>query len=426
MPKKGKKGKGKNSKKLVLEDRQPFTTVQIIQDRTKMLCPRIGDFYSRALNVEGILEDIVHNYLKKISSKQSNCLSLSSMKMKFFPDISNQISHLQCLTSLNLSKNNLFNGEELFMGLCQLEQLTQLNLSENFLNGPLSVHAGKLSRLEVINLDINNITALCPEVCNWTALRIFTISDNSLGGLPPEASAWSEVNVVNVKNNKVRDIGNLPGFWLELTRLYLGSNLLTSIPFEIGHCAKLKEADFSCNVIQTLPLSLGNCTSLERLHLGSNKIEYLPPEIFFPLQALKELYLYKNKIGQVPPEIGNLTAIKKLSLASNNLRGLPDEIASCTTLEELYLSNNAKFSYFPGGAGHLRKLKELSLAKCPALKQMPSSTSDMISLRELDIRSGKKQACRVTPELVAALSQRFCKVRGGVIKKAKGPGKKNV
>ena len=48
------------------------------------------------------------------------------------------------------------------------------------------------------------------------------------------------------------------------------------------------------------------------------------------------------------------TAIEKLSLASNNLRGLPDEIAACTTLEELYLSNNAKFSYFPGSAGHLR------------------------------------------------------------------------
>jgi Leucine-rich repeat (LRR) protein len=47
-------------------------------------------------------------------------------------------------------------------------------------------------------------------------------------------------------------------------------------------------------------------------------------------------------------------AIQKLSLASNQLRGLPDEIAACTTLEELYLSNNAKFSYFPGSAGHLR------------------------------------------------------------------------
>jgi hypothetical protein len=69
-----------------------------------------------------------------------------------------------------------------FQALCKLEQLTQLNLSENFLNGPLSPHAGKLVHLEVINLDINNITVLCPEVGNWSALRIFTISDNSLSG----------------------------------------------------------------------------------------------------------------------------------------------------------------------------------------------------------------------------------------------------
>jgi hypothetical protein len=56
-----------------------------------------------------------------------------------------------------------------------------------------------------------------------------------------------------------------------------------------------------------------------------------------------------------------VTAIQKLSLASNNLRGLPDEIAACTTLEELYLSNNAKFSYFPGSAGHLRWVLAYSL-----------------------------------------------------------------
>jgi hypothetical protein len=50
--KKGKKGK----KDKAPPGPQPVTTVQIIQDRTKMLCPRMGDIYSRALNVEGILE----------------------------------------------------------------------------------------------------------------------------------------------------------------------------------------------------------------------------------------------------------------------------------------------------------------------------------------------------------------------------------
>lgn len=54
MPKKTKKGK--KGKKVVIAGPQPVTTVQIIQDRTKMLCPRLGDIYTRSLHVEGILE----------------------------------------------------------------------------------------------------------------------------------------------------------------------------------------------------------------------------------------------------------------------------------------------------------------------------------------------------------------------------------
>lgn len=106
--------------------------------------------------------------------------------------------------------------------------------------------------------------------------------------------------------------------------------------------------------------------------------------------------------------------------------GLPDEIGACTTLEELYVSNNAKFSYFPSSAGHLRRLKELSLSRCPALKQMPNTAAEMSALKELDLRAPKKQVCKIAPEVVEALKMRFCKVRGGVIKKAKksGGGKK--
>ena len=53
MAKKGKKGK---KGKVVDLGPQPFTTTQIIQDRTKMLCPRMGDIYTNNMNVERILE----------------------------------------------------------------------------------------------------------------------------------------------------------------------------------------------------------------------------------------------------------------------------------------------------------------------------------------------------------------------------------
>ncbi len=54
MPKgKGKK-KGKKSKEP--QGPVPITTMQILQDRTKMLCPRMGDVYDRNEHVDLILE----------------------------------------------------------------------------------------------------------------------------------------------------------------------------------------------------------------------------------------------------------------------------------------------------------------------------------------------------------------------------------
>lgn len=123
--------------------------------------------------------------------------------------------------------------------------MQRLNLSENFLNGMLSDHAGALWQLESINLDINNLTSLCPAVRAWTRLKTFTISDNSLTGLPLEASNWEEIQVVNLKNNKVTDIGSLPQFWPKLERLFLGMNLLAAIPYEIGNCTLISELDLS-------------------------------------------------------------------------------------------------------------------------------------------------------------------------------------
>ena len=55
MAKKGKKGKkGKKDKKV--KGPEPVTTAQILHDRTKMLCPRMGDVFNLEIKVEQILE----------------------------------------------------------------------------------------------------------------------------------------------------------------------------------------------------------------------------------------------------------------------------------------------------------------------------------------------------------------------------------
>jgi hypothetical protein len=51
---------------------------------------------------------------------------------------------------------------------------------------------------------------------------------------------------------------------------------------------------------------------------------------------------------------------------------------------------------------------------------------EMECLQELDLRAAKKQVCKITPELVDVLKKRHCHIRGGVVKKAKGGGKKKA
>lgn len=66
----------------------------------------------------------------------------------------------------------------------------------------------------------------------------------------------------------------------------------------------------------------------------------------------------------------------------------------------------------------------LRIFRCKALKSLPPELANCESLKELDVRSDKKQTCKMTPEFAAALRVRRCNIRGGVIKKGKG-GKKS-
>ena len=66
---------------------------------------------------------------------------------------------------------------------------------------------GKLTNLEILNVDFNNLTTLPPEIGNLTNLTNLDMSNNYLTELPPE-------------------IGNLTN----LTDLELGINPLTALP----------------------------------------------------------------------------------------------------------------------------------------------------------------------------------------------------
>lgn len=111
----GKKGSKKVKKEVGPEIR---TTQVIINERAKMLCPRMGDCYTRTIKVEEILEDAVITILEKCANKQQDNLCLSGMRLSVMPNILEVHDELINLTDINLSRNRLFNGNKVFQ-VCQ-------------------------------------------------------------------------------------------------------------------------------------------------------------------------------------------------------------------------------------------------------------------------------------------------------------------
>jgi len=414
--KKGKKGKG--DKKPIIEQ---YTTPQMLIDRTKMLCPRLGDVYDKKENVNNILSDISTTLIKKAARKQLEKLELQSLKMTELPNLSAIMPELQMLTTINLSKNHLFNIGQVFDALSQMANITQVNLSDNLLNGSIPASAALMTHLETLNLDGNQVSSLGEGVVDkWAKLRSISLQDCSISQWPEATAAWVDLEYLNAKNNHIAEIPEICfEKWGKLQKLYLGSNNLAALPDNLGNLDKLTELDVSSNQLESVPSSMSLLYELELLHLGNNKLLEFASNIFTNLKKLRELQLYKNKISVIAPEIGNLKSIERLSLGSNQIKWIPDEIGSCVTLKELYLGNNAKLSYFPPSSGHLRNLQELVLYKCPALKQVPTTLLELSSLRELDMRAVKKNVCKITPECMDQFKLQKCVVRGGVVKKIK-------
>lgn len=119
-------------------------------------------------------------------------IASSPLSYAFVPDSLSQVPSLSTtLVDLNLARNQLFNSDSAFSVLKNLLNLKRLSLANNFLNGKLSEEAGFLRKLEEVDLDGNQLTAL-PESCeNWRELRVFSAGCNMIEELPKGAGEVS-------------------------------------------------------------------------------------------------------------------------------------------------------------------------------------------------------------------------------------------
>ncbi len=159
------------------------------------------------------------------------------------------------------------------------------------------------------------------------------------GAVPAEVGRLSALEDLNLNDNQLTSVPAEIGQLTSLERLWLTRNQLTSVPAEIGQLTSLEWLSLHKNQLTSLPAEIGQLTSLEVLVLGYNQLTSVPADIG-QLTSLKRLYLYKNQLTSVPAEIGQLTALKELKLYNNQLTSVPAEIGQLTSLEELYLVRN--------------------------------------------------------------------------------------
>ena len=318
-------------------------------------------------------------YLVKLAK-----MNLSHNKLNFIGDLSemtnlrtlnlryNRISSIKTnasnLQNLFLTDNRISNFEDTLPKLRALEiqenpitsisfkdfypkNMTSLTLNKAQLSSIPGELLTKLSFLEKLELNQNNLTRLPQEISKLTKLVFLSVARNKLEYIPPELSQLKSLRTLDLHSNNIRDfVDGMEN--LELTSLNISSNafgnssLENSFYHNMSYGSKLSKslmffiaADnqfddamwplFNCFVnLKVLNLSYNNFSdvshmkleSITELYLSGNKLTTLSGDTVLKWSSLKTLMLNSNQMLSLPAELSNLSQLSVFDVGANQLK----------------------------------------------------------------------------------------------------------
>jgi len=235
-----------------------ITKLYLNSENMKKVPPSIGEL-SELESIDLYIMPIKELPNELIKLKKLKALTLFRINLEKIPPFIGEISELE---SLIIKDNEVYKIKEIPEELFKLKKLKELTIGDGNRIGydkkisiiPTSI--GKLSELEKLQLDGNQIKELPNELFQLKKLKELSFNLNDIETIPSA-------------------IGNLS----ELELLSIDSNGIKKLPDELFNLKKLKELKLRSNLIEEIPPSIENLTELEKLDLYDNFIKELPDSI---------------------------------------------------------------------------------------------------------------------------------------------------
>ena len=154
----------------------------------------------------------------------------------------------------------------------------------------------------------NVLSASLPEIFGlWPNLQVLNLELDEISNVPESLSDMTRLQSLNLSQNRLTSV---PDWLCDLTNLHgliLSANPLASVPESLGNLTNLQFLGLSQNQLTSVPESLGNLANLQALDLSYNQLTTVPDSFADLADTLEYLNLENNPIS--PAEQARIRAM---------------------------------------------------------------------------------------------------------------------
>ncbi|KAL1806919.1 hypothetical protein ACET3Z_029987 [Daucus carota] len=232
----------------------------------------------------------------------------------------------------------------------QDKRVTRIQLGSSKLKGILPTDMNKLTALQVLELQLNELSGDLPSLSGLSSLQTLLLHDNKFESLPPDFfNGMSSLQVVDIGYNTF-NAWEIPASLASVSTLQTfaatNANVTGKIPefFSSDTFPGLTNLELAFNYLEGgLPRNFSG-SSLQVLWLNGQKSESRlngSIDVLQNMTQLTQVWLHSNSFSGPLPDFSRLGQLKDLSLRDNGFTGpVPQSLVNLVSLAQVNLTNN--------------------------------------------------------------------------------------